>query len=145
MGEAVSAPRTRRAYEVVGVRGVLELDANGKPVVLCACASLREIHIPLPEPPAVVPGRSAEKSRRARSCDPPQPACDVLDGDEWYAGFASALAQIWRLSHDGQLVRHIMAATGIGPKHFESASVSDYDMAAILAARALPVAPKEKP
>lgn len=59
----------------------------------------------------------------------PQPPMVVQD--DWYLGFASALAEIWRLHHDGQMVRHLMTANGITLKHFTEAGVDDIDMEAI--------------
>lgn len=51
--------------------------------------------------------------------------------DPWYLGYATALAEIWRLHHDGQLVRHILTARGLTLKHLERGGVGEYDLAAI--------------
>lgn len=81
--------------------------------------------------------KASEKARRARNYEPPMQIQLIaetgspVDPDDWFSGFASALAQIWRLHHDGQLVRHIMAATNITMKHFEDTGVDEYDMSAI--------------
>lgn len=72
--------------------------------------------------------KSHEKSRRVRNYEPQS---RVAEPDDWYLGFASALAQIWRLHHDGQMVRHILSASGIMLKHFESAGVDEFDLSAV--------------
>jgi hypothetical protein len=81
--------------------------------------------------------RATEKTRRARNHEPPQPiqlvasTGDPVDPDDWYSGFACALSLIWRLHHDGQMVRHIMSSTGIGLKHLEDAGVDEYELSAV--------------
>lgn len=72
-----------------------------------------------------------EHSRRARNVEPPQPEHQTSERDEWFFGFASALASIWRLHHDGQMVRHILSSNGITLKHFENAGVDEFDVRAI--------------
>lgn len=56
---------------------------------------------------------------------------NVSNPDDWYLGFACALAQIMRLHRDGQMVRHILSATGVGLKHLEEAGVDEFDFAAV--------------
>lgn len=46
-------------------------------------------------------------------------------------GYATALAEIWRLHHDGQMVRHILTASGLTLKHLEWGGVEEFDLAAI--------------
>ena len=68
--------------------------------------------------------KTNDKSRRARNLEPPAPIQLIVstgtpvDPDDWYSGFGSALAQIWRLHHDGQMVRHLMTSSGFTLKHF---------------------------
>lgn len=78
--------------------------------------------------------KAAEKSRRIRNHELPEPANNVTRSDEWYVGFASAIAQIWRLYGDGKLVRHLVRASGLSLKHFEDAGVDEFDLAAICTA-----------
>lgn len=81
--------------------------------------------------------KGSEKSRRVRNCEPPQAITLIaetgqpVDPDDWFSGFASALAQVWRLHHDGAMVRHVMVAGGITLKHFEGCGVDEYDLSAI--------------
>ena len=82
--------------------------------------------------------KAGEKSRRVRAGEPAQPVIqliastgDAVDPDDWYSGYAAALAQIWRLHHDGQRIRHILTAGGVTLKHFEECGVDEYDLAAI--------------
>ena len=51
-----------------------------------------------------------------------------------FSGFACALAQIWRLHRDGQMVRHILTASNISLKHLENAGVDEFDLSALRAA-----------
>jgi hypothetical protein len=79
--------------------------------------------------------KSLERSRQARNFEPilivARPGCEV---DDWLVGFGCALAQIWRLHHDGQMVRHIMSANGLPLDLFESAGLDEFDMKALRAA-----------
>ncbi len=74
--------------------------------------------------------RARLKSDTARRCEPGEPTTMVTP-DPWYLGYATALAQIWRLHHDGQLVRHVLAAGGLTFKHLELGGVEGRDLAAI--------------
>lgn len=76
-----------------------------------------------------------QKSYAVRNHEPGEPITTVT-ADPWYQGFASALAEIWRMHHDGQMVRHILQGSGISIKHLEAGGVEDYDMTAITAALA---------
>jgi len=58
----------------------------------------------------------------------------VERGDQWYFGFAQALVSVWRLHHEGTMVRHIMNSNGITLKHLEAAGVESRDLDAICAA-----------
>jgi len=78
--------------------------------------------------------KPSEHSRRARNFEPPQPEHQVSERDEWFLSFACALAQIWRLHHDGQMIRHILTSCGISLKHLENAGIDDLDLAALQAA-----------
>jgi hypothetical protein len=51
--------------------------------------------------------------------------------DEWYAGYAAALASIWRNHHAGQDVHHAMVHDGITIEHLRDAGVEKYDLDAI--------------
>jgi len=73
------------------------------------------------------------KSYNVRNCEPSDPIT-VVTADPWYCGYASALAQIWRLHGDGQMVRHLLVAGGITIKHLEVGGVDDLDMGAIYTA-----------
>lgn len=73
------------------------------------------------------------KSGALRRREPPEPAHMVI-ADDWYLGFASALAEIWRMHRDGSMVRHILTSTGVTIKHLENGGVDDYDLGAIRAA-----------
>ncbi len=70
------------------------------------------------------------KSETVRRCDSGEQITAVTP-DPWYLGYATALAQIWRLHHDGQMVRHILAASGLTFKHLELGGVEECDLAAI--------------
>lgn len=74
--------------------------------------------------------RARRKSGAVRRCDPGEPITTVTP-DPWYLGYATALAEIWRLHHDGQMVRHILTAGGLTLKHLELGGVDEYDLAAI--------------
>lgn len=79
--------------------------------------------------------KSLERSRQARNFEPIEiVARDGCEVDDWLCGFGSALAQIWRLHHDGQMVRHIMSANGLPLNLFESAGLDGFDMQALRAA-----------
>jgi hypothetical protein len=80
---------------------------------------------------AGIPSRA--KSGAARRCDPPESITTVTP-DPWYLGYAAALAAVWRLHHDGQMVRHVMIAGGLSMKHLEEGGVDELDLAAIRAA-----------
>ena len=79
--------------------------------------------------------KSLERSRQARGFEPIE-ICARKDRqvDDWLCGFGTALAQIWRLHHDGQMVRHIMSANGLPLNLFESAGIDEFDMQALRAA-----------
>jgi hypothetical protein len=51
--------------------------------------------------------------------------------DEWYVGYACALASIWRNHHAGQDVRDAMRHDGITLEHLRDAGVEKYDLDAI--------------
>lgn len=74
--------------------------------------------------------KGSEKTRRVRNCEPPEPVQHV-GRDDWYLGFACALAEIWRLHHDGSMIRHLLSKSGISIKHLEDAGVDEFDLAAI--------------
>jgi hypothetical protein len=74
--------------------------------------------------------RARRKSGAVRRCEPGEPIAMVTP-DPWYLGYATALAEIWRLHHDGQMVRHILAAGGLTLKHLELGGVEERDLAAI--------------
>ena len=76
--------------------------------------------------------KSLELSRQARNFEPI--ASQDCEADDWLCGFGCALAQIWRLHHDGQMVRHIMSANGLPLHLFESAGLDDFDLQALRAA-----------
>lgn len=63
-----------------------------------------------------------------------EPAHLVRPGDDWYAGYASALAQIWTLHHDAGMIRHLLLASGITLKHLETAEVNKFDLEYIVQA-----------
>jgi hypothetical protein len=56
---------------------------------------------------------------------------EPLARDEWYAGYAAALASIWRNHHAGQDVRHALLNDGITIEHLRDAGVEKYDLDAI--------------
>lgn len=58
----------------------------------------------------------------------------------WTRGFASALADVWRLHHDGQMVRHLISANGLSLGDIRL-HASDFDYRSIVAA----VAAKDPP
>jgi hypothetical protein len=78
--------------------------------------------------------KAPEKSRLVRRKEPAQPITQLGGVDDWYVGYACALAEIWRLHHDGQMVRHILTAGGVTLKHLEESGVDEFDLAAIRAA-----------
>lgn len=51
-----------------------------------------------------------------------------VDGDDWHRGFASALAAIWTVGRDAQLVRQVMVAGGIRLAALRSAGVPEIDL-----------------
>jgi len=71
-----------------------------------------------------------QKSGAVRRCEPGEPIT-IVSPDPWYLGYATALAEIWRLHHDGQMVRHILTASGLTLKHLEWGGVEEFDLAAI--------------
>lgn len=74
-----------------------------------------------------------KKSYAVRNHEPGETITAVVP-DPWYLGYAAALAEIWRMHHDGQMVRHLLQSSGITIKHLELGGVDVYDMAAIEAA-----------
>jgi hypothetical protein len=74
-----------------------------------------------------------QKSGAVRRKEPPEPAT-TMTADPWYSGFATALAEIWRLHRDGQMVRHILTSSGITIKHLETGGVDDLDLDAVRSA-----------
>lgn len=89
--------------------------------------------LPVLPPTGKPPGamlRARQKSGAVRRCEPGEPITTVTP-DPWYLGYAAALAEIWRLHHDGQLVRHILTAGGLTLKHLELGGVEERDLAAI--------------
>jgi hypothetical protein len=74
--------------------------------------------------------RARQKSGGVRRCEPGESITTVTP-DPWYLGYATALAEIWRLHHDGQIVRHILMAGGLTLKHLELGGVEECDLAAI--------------
>jgi hypothetical protein len=46
-------------------------------------------------------------------------------------GFGVALAEIWKLHHDGQMVRHLMSANGFALAEFSDVDLTESDYAAI--------------
>jgi hypothetical protein len=46
-------------------------------------------------------------------------------------GFGVALAEIWKLHHDGQMVRHLMSANGFALAEFSDVDLTEGDYAAI--------------
>lgn len=87
--------------------------------------------------------KSLERSRQARNFEPieivAREGCEV---DDWLCGFGTALGQIWRLHHDGQMVRHIMSANGLALNLFESCGIDEFDLHDIRAALAHATLPK---
>lgn len=83
--------------------------------------------------PASVDRRTARaQSGTVRRGEPPSDAGKGID--PWFHGYATALAQIWRLHHDGQMVRHLLTAGGIRFKALEEAGCDDLDLDAIRSA-----------
>lgn len=72
-----------------------------------------------------------QKSRAVRLREPAEPTTIVVAHDPWYLGWAAALAEIWRMHRDGQMVRHIMTSSGVTYKHLEQAGVDELDLSAI--------------
>lgn len=69
-----------------------------------------------------------ERSRKVRNREAAPP---THEQDPWFLGYAAALADVWRLHRDGQMVRHILVAGGLTLKHLEEGGVEDFDLAAI--------------
>ena len=46
-------------------------------------------------------------------------------------GFGAAIADIWRLHHDGQMVRHLIKANGFSLASFRDVEMLEADYAAI--------------
>lgn len=74
--------------------------------------------------------RARQKSGAVRRCEPGESITTVMP-DPWYLGYAAALAKIWRVHHDGQMVRYILTASGLTLKHLELGGVEERDLAAI--------------
>lgn len=72
----------------------------------------------------------SDKAGALRRHEPPEPAHHVEPGDQFYAGFAAALAMLQRYG-DASAMRHIMTSSGITLKHLEQAEVYEFDLDAI--------------
>jgi hypothetical protein len=83
-----------------------------------------------PPPIVVVMACARKRSGAVRRCEPGEPIT-TISPDPWYPGYATALAEIWRLHHDGQMVRHILTAGGLTLKRLELGGVEERDLAAI--------------
>ena len=51
-------------------------------------------------------------------------------------GFGLALAEVWKLHHDGQMVRHLMSANGFALAEFSDVDLLESDYEAICQAMA---------
>jgi hypothetical protein len=58
----------------------------------------------------------------------------VLDPDDWMMGFAHALAKLWQISRDGNMVRRLMDECRITERKLLLADVGEYDRADIRSA-----------
>jgi hypothetical protein len=69
------------------------------------------------------------QSGKVRRKEPPdRPGLDI---DPWFHGFACALAEVWRLHHDGQMVGHILTASGITYTSLVHAGCDELDLESI--------------
>jgi hypothetical protein len=50
-------------------------------------------------------------------------------GDVWMRGFATALASMWRLHHDPQMVHAVLRHNGLTVEDLRAAGVDEYDLA----------------
>ncbi len=51
--------------------------------------------------------------------------------DPWFCGYATALADLWRLHREGSLVRNVILSGGLTVKHLEEGGVDEFDLSAI--------------
>lgn len=83
-------------------------------------------------------GRVRRRGLRAR--DRRRGAAMTVIDRAWTRGYAAALASIWRLHHDGQMVRHLINANGITLNDLRDAiGDDDRDYRAIVAAVGKPL------